>query len=353
MSKEPSAMTILDQYTTAAPSLQSLLDLFRDEWSSKLPDPLADLKAGSAQLFEDARINWIIEQIGGFQAKTVLELGPLEAGHSYMMQQNGVESILAVEANSRAYLKCLIIKEMFQLDRVRFLYGDFIEFLKSSEARFDFCMASGVLYHMRNPVELIDLIAQAADQVFIWTHYYDADLLNAHPTMSYRVTIGTPSIYNDFSHTLYRQEYGASLGWNGFCGGSAPYSHWLSRGDIVNCCQHFGFNKIQLCFDDADHPNGSAFALLATKPTVLKPSIEQLQRDTLPFTEVSTLKQQLEVAKSEIVQMQSELDSHCSRGLRQWKLASSGGSEKLGLRSKKRSGYHQTNNLGETIITGL
>ena len=202
-------MTILDQYTTAAPSLQSLLDLFRDEWSSKLPDPLADLKAGSAQLFEDARINWITEQIGGFQAKTVLELGPLEAGHSYMMQQNGAESILAVEANSRAYLKCLIIKEMFQLDRVRFLYGDFIEFLKFSEARFDFCMASGVLYHMRNPIELIDLIAQAADQVFIWTHYYDADLLNTNPTMSYRITTGTPSIYKDFSHTLYRQEYGA------------------------------------------------------------------------------------------------------------------------------------------------
>jgi len=81
----------------------------------------------------------------------------------------------------------------------------------------------------------------------------------------------------------------------------------------INCCQHFGFKKIQLCFDDTDHPNGPAFALLATKPTVLTPSIERPQRATLPFAEVSSLKQQLEAAKAAIAEMQCELNSNCLR----------------------------------------
>lgn len=307
-------MTILDQYITTAPSLQSLLDLFKDEWSSKLPEPLEDLQAGSAQLFQDARIDWLAEQIGGFNRKAVLELGPLEAGHSYMMQQKGAESILAVEANSRAYLKCLIIKEMLKLDRVRFLYGDFIEFLKGSEARFDLCVASGVLYHMRNPAELIELIAQTADQVFIWTHYYDEALLRAHPTMSHRIAPAQAAVQSGFHHMLHRQEYGASLGWNGFCGGSAPYSHWMSRADIISCCEHFGFSSIQLCFDDTDHPNGPSLALLATKPTAQPPAPAQpVASQSVPFLELTALKQQLKSISAENSQLKASLSACSSR----------------------------------------
>ncbi|MBW4463957.1 MAG: class I SAM-dependent methyltransferase [Pegethrix bostrychoides GSE-TBD4-15B] len=306
-------MTILDEYTTSAPSLQSLLDLFKDEWSSKLPEPLADLRAGSANLFEDARIDWIVEQIGGFQAKTVLELGPLEAGHSYMMHQKGAESILAIEANSRAYLKCLIIKEMFQLDRLSLLYGDFIEFLRANQAQFDLCVASGVLYHMRNPAELIGLIAKAADQMFIWTHYYDEELLKNHSTMSHRISEGKPSAYQGFSHMLYRQEYGASLGWNGFCGGSAPYSQWMSRADILDCCKHFGFSEIQICFDDTNHPNGPAFALLATKSAIQPTQVSSVPQSASPFAEIGTLKQQLDKARLEIERLKTESSACSSR----------------------------------------
>ena len=38
---------------------------------------------------------------------------------------------------------------------------------------FDICFASGVLYHMRNPAELIALIARATDRVLLWTHYME------------------------------------------------------------------------------------------------------------------------------------------------------------------------------------
>ncbi len=258
-------MSILDEYVTSAPSPQNSLDIFKGEWSSKLPEPLAALQAGSAQLFEDARIDWCVEQFGGFDGKTVLELGPLEAGHTYMLERLGAAEIVSIEANTRAYLKCLIIKELLELKRSRFLCGDFVQYLRTNQKKFDVCIASGVLYHMSNPVELIALAAKASDQLFIWTHYYDQAIISGEPKLAYRLSNGTPAEYEGFRHTLYRQEYKAALKWGGFCGGSETSSNWLSREDILACIKHFGLNNIQINFDHTNHPNGPSFALTATR----------------------------------------------------------------------------------------
>lgn len=38
---------------------------------------------------EDYRIEWFERIVGGFSGKRVLELGPLEEGHSYMLEKGG------------------------------------------------------------------------------------------------------------------------------------------------------------------------------------------------------------------------------------------------------------------------
>lgn len=45
----------------------------------------ASLAAGVVPLFEDGRVAWAIEQFNGVQGKHILEFGPLEAGHTYML----------------------------------------------------------------------------------------------------------------------------------------------------------------------------------------------------------------------------------------------------------------------------
>ena len=123
---------ILDQYVTTTPSPQNAVDIFAGEWSSKLPEPFAEVRAGSALLFADARLEWGLTQLGGVTGKTVLELGPLEGGHTYMLEQGGAASVVAIEANTRAYLKCLITKELLGLKRARFLCGNFVAFLQAN-----------------------------------------------------------------------------------------------------------------------------------------------------------------------------------------------------------------------------
>ncbi|HRV93228.1 MAG TPA: class I SAM-dependent methyltransferase [Anaerolineae bacterium] len=252
-------------YLTSYPSPQNAVDILQGEWRSRLPDPLAQVKAGPLSLFEDGRIAWLVEQIGGVEGMTVLELGPLEGAHSYMLEQAGAKCITAIEANSQAYLKCLIVKELLELKKIRFLCGDFVAYLREEPGPlFDLGVASGVLYHMKNPAELLALLTKRCQRsLFLWTHYYDEALIAKNPRMAHKLTGSVQATYQGFEHTLYRHDYQEAKYMPGFSGAGGGYSHWMTRDDILNCLTFFGFGDIQIGFDDPNSKNGPSFALIA------------------------------------------------------------------------------------------
>lgn len=265
-------MNVLDQYVTSAPSAQNALDIFAGSWVSKLPEPLAELRAGPVPLFDDARIGWAAEQLGDFKGRTVLELGSLEGGHTYQIERLGAAAILAIEANTSAYLRSLILKELLGSRRARFICGDFVAFLRENQKTFDACFASGVLYHMRNPAELIALIARASDRVLLWTHYYDEAIICRRPDFGSRFPDVPPqqAEYQGFKHLLYRHQYQGELNEATFCGGSAPYSLWMTRDDILACLRYFGFDDLRIGLEAPDHGGGPSFTVAAirTRPNV-------------------------------------------------------------------------------------
>lgn len=259
-------MEILDSYIKSVPTIQNALDIFTGEWATRLPRDLGKLGLENFQHFVDPRIQWSVEKIGGIQDKIVLELGPLEAGHTYMLEKLGAKSIVAVEANTRAYLKCLIIKEIMGLNKAKFLCGDFIEYLKTNPGKFDFCVASGVLYHTINPPELIELISKISNKVFIWTHYYDQEYIEKKDYLPPKFSSSQIADYKGFKHTLYRYEYLTALDSAGFCGGSNSFSYWMSKDDIFASLNYFGFSHIETNFVDPEHPNGPCLGLVAISP---------------------------------------------------------------------------------------
>lgn len=244
-----------DRYTAQAPSAQGTLDLFENEWSSQVPVP--GTCTGHAALFNDDRITWMIEQDQSYPGKDTLELGPLEAGHTYMLERAGYD-VTAVEGNSRAFLKCLVVKELLGL-KSRFLFGDFNEHLKTTD-RVGLIVASGVLYHQLDPIRTLQLVASKAERLFLWTHYYDPNLctgaLFSHPE--------TPKAA-PFPHTLYPRSYLQALEWDGFCGGPAPMANWLSRADLLRALDHAGFEVLATAFDHPTHQNGPCLALYAIR----------------------------------------------------------------------------------------
>ncbi|MEX2500369.1 MAG: class I SAM-dependent methyltransferase [Wenzhouxiangellaceae bacterium] len=258
-------MDILDQYVSNTPSDQASLDLFEDQWSSAMPNSHSHLTAGKAKLFEDSRVTWMIDQLGGLDGQRILELGPLEGGHSYMLEQAGAESILALEANTRAFLKCLIVKNIFDLSKTRFLLGDFMAFLREDEDPFDLALACGVLYHMREPLALLGSLASHTDRIFIWTHYYDDQVINQRPELAGKFSGEQIQSYGEFSCTVHQQFYEAALDWQGFCGGSAEFSYWMKRADILGLLSHLGLTRQSIAFEQPDHQNGPAFCILAQR----------------------------------------------------------------------------------------
>jgi hypothetical protein len=184
-----------------------------------------------------------------------------------MLERHGAAAITAVEANTRSFLKCLIVKELLNLRNVKFLCGEAVAYLKTNPGRFDVVIASGVLYHMTNPVELLDLIAKTTDRLFLWTHYYDVEIMAGLPESEQRFTDAQPCEHAGFRHTLHRREYLSDIRDSRFFGGTSPHSQWMERADILGALRHSGFRDLRIGFEERQNQGlGPSLAIAALRP---------------------------------------------------------------------------------------
>lgn len=256
------------EYETRTPSAQTAFDVFANEWWAHLPAPLEDVKAGAMPLFHDPRIDWGARALGGVEGARVLELGPLEGAHSWMLEQRGAASVIAIEANRRAWLKCLVMKETLGMTRTRFLVGDFVEYLRTPpEPRFDVIVGSGVLYHMRDPVTLLARLARACDRLLLWTHYYDAEAIARRPLTQARFGTPVEQTVEGFRHTLHPHWYQVSRFRRSFCGSGEETTRWMERQAILDALRAFGYDRVEVGLEERDHVTAPCFAVAAIRTT--------------------------------------------------------------------------------------
>lgn len=255
-----------EEYFGGVPEAQNGIALFEGEWSSRFPQRFGIESGGHAGLFRDERIEWALarlkEQGQEISDARVLELGPLEAAHTTMLERAGARSITAIEANGRAFLKCLIVKEIMRLQRSIFLLGDALAELEGSDESYDLGVVSGFLYHMREPIRLIQLLSKSCRHLYIWTHYYDEEFVENHPEYRDQYDAPTDHVHAGFRHTVYPYRYEQARNWKGFCGGPRSRCNWLARGDILAALQHFGYTEIQTREESNHH--GRAMSIVAS-----------------------------------------------------------------------------------------
>lgn len=264
-SHRPQPVDVLDTFVRSAPSSQAAVDLFVGEWSSSLPDHL-EVVAGDMPLFADSRIDWLLSQAGDVKGWNVLELGPLEGGHTFQLSAAGAR-VTAVEANTRAYLKCLVVKELLGITDSRFLLGDFASYLETlSGDRYDLVVASGVLYHAANPLRLLELLSLTSDRLALSTHYYDAGIIAAVPRISRHFT--APQVTRRFygrDLPLHRRDYLDDDGADGFCRGPESHAFWMEHDDLLAVLGLLGYTDIRIGADDRTHPHGPSVLIYATR----------------------------------------------------------------------------------------
>jgi SAM-dependent methyltransferase len=253
------ATSILDAYVPSAPSREAAFRIFDGLWSCSVPG----YGLGSVTQFDDDRIRWLERQCGGFKGKRILELGSLEGGHTYMLSQGGAASITSIEANTNAFLKCLIVQNALKFD-ADFMLGDFRPYLETCNDTYDLLVASGVLYHMTEPVKLLQDMAKVSRSIYIWTHYYDPDIILKRDDLKKKFE-SNPRVQHFGSREVvsYQQSYQEALQWKGFCGGSAPTSYWMTKESILGVLSDLGFQVV--IGRNFQHPNGPAMMLFASR----------------------------------------------------------------------------------------
>lgn len=253
----------LDQYVYTFPAAQNAVDMVPG-WNHAFPPELG-LAAGHAALYNDDRINWCLEQAGSVSGQIILELGPLEAMHTYMFAKAGAAHIDAIEANRLAYMRCLITREILKFHNASFHLGDFNLWMEQSDQIYDLVVASGVLYHSADPIRLLELISQSARRFFIWTHYFNDALGSAKDPRGFALSGRVKEVeFKGVKIRLHERYYYQAWQNPQFCGGPKDLHYWLSREDILAIIDALGFDSVT-AHDEPDHVNGPAISIFAKR----------------------------------------------------------------------------------------
>lgn len=251
------------EYEHRLPASQNAIDLFSGLWVSSFP-PALGLAAGHNPLCNDARMHWLLERVGGVSGLDLLELGPLEGAHTRMLIEAGAHSVLAIEANTSAYLRCLVTKEVSDLRGARFLLGDFCRFLETDTRRWPLVVACGVLYHMDQPLRLLEMLAARTDVLYLWTHVVDATHMPLDDPRRDALTGVVRQHWRGRDLQLHARAYGEVTDPR-FCGSGYAVPLWLERSDLLWALQALGFDQIELAHEDPGHLAGPALSVLARR----------------------------------------------------------------------------------------
>jgi hypothetical protein len=250
-------------YVDDVPSLQQTVDIFKGDWASRLP--LEGVETGKAELFEDSRIRWMIDTLGSVQGMDVLELGPLEGGHSWMLEQAGAASVTAVEGNKSGYLKCLLVQQLLGMPRTRFVLGDFDRVLATTGERYGLLVASGVLYHLADPLRTLLDMMRVSDRIFIWSHFADAAAMPAGDPRRRPMTGEVRMAEHDGERMTYHvRSYLGTHRISAFCGGRESAAMWMESDEVIALLERHGY-RVHRGPAQPDHPAGPALCLLAVR----------------------------------------------------------------------------------------
>lgn len=190
-------------------------------------------------------------------------MGPLEGRQSYSLYRAGAKEIVAIEGNAAAFQRLLVFKNALNLDNLWPLLGDFMPYLEQTQEQFDLVFASGVLYHLEDPLTAIEQMARVAPKLFLWTHIYDAQRVAQHPGWRDRFALPQQWKWHGMAMDGARQRYTDRLR-REFCGGISEGSLWLTRQSLFSALGSLGYRIIQTQ-EEAEHRNGQAIWISAIR----------------------------------------------------------------------------------------
>jgi SAM-dependent methyltransferase len=230
----------LPRFCYSHPSHANALGLRAGTW--KFDFDRLEMDAIREWVRRDVRPLWSAEVFPGFSGFHVIELGPQDGFVTAGLEAFGVGSILAIEANVDSFLRCLLLKNALGL-KATYLLGDFLKYLDVPTTSADLIYASGVLYHLFDPVGFLLRCAEVARHLYLWTFHFDEDAIRANAYES--VCFDGVSEYRVRSDvfTYHRRIYAPEiLADPTYAGGISAHANWMSLKDIERALHVAGYH---------------------------------------------------------------------------------------------------------------
>ena len=194
---------------------------------------------------DDARMAMFERESGPLAGKRVLELGPLEGGHTIQLARKGA-SVVGIEGHEANYRRCLFVQEFFHLENVEFILADLRAVDFEALGPFDMIFSVGVLYHMDKPWKLLTALRSVARRMFISTHC-------AAPGKADAVVDADGCRLEGMWHQEGPPDEPLS--------GLQPQSFWPTREYLTKMLVHTGWRTITWMDYSPDHTNGPLASL--------------------------------------------------------------------------------------------
>jgi SAM-dependent methyltransferase len=109
---------------------------------------------------DDVRCDVVVDVAGGSLAgKSVLDLGCLEGGFALELARRGAARVLGIEFREISVQRCELARDLMALPNAEFICGDIMTAIPAEQ--FDVVFATGILYHLDRPAELLAIARRA------------------------------------------------------------------------------------------------------------------------------------------------------------------------------------------------
>ena len=210
---------------------------------------------GDQEKFHD----WGITQLDSIlplKDKTIIEMGSQEAAHTIMMHELGAHKIIGLEGRLSNYIKCCVIKNIYELVNAKFYFEDLRYVDLKKFGTFDVCVCSGLLYHLPNPQDLIKKISEISTRILINSHYANADF----PSTGLASVVLDGKQYSGKTYDEVDSSHPNS--------GLQQFSFWFLKDDFIRVLHDVGYDNVRVLKDwglDTPKPKMAAITIYAEK----------------------------------------------------------------------------------------